>query len=133
MEGKLTCASCHDPHGSPSQSLLRATDVNQLCYQCHAEKRGPFIYEHAPVRDSCLNCHLPHGSNHERLLRSSLPMLCQQCHVQQTRANHGTALMTRGNLPQGSLPDERIMNRGCVNCHLQVRGSNHPSGPRLHR
>ncbi len=133
VEGKLTCVDCHDPHGSPTRPLLRADDVNQLCYQCHAEKRGPFIYEHAPVRESCLNCHLPHGSNRERLLNASLSTLCQQCHVQQSRIGHASALMTRGNLPVGVNPDERIMNRGCVNCHTQVHGSNHPSGARQHR
>jgi cytochrome c2 len=39
----------------------------------------------------------------------------------------------RGNLAGGSFPDERILNRGCANCHSQIHGSNHPSGPRLHR
>jgi hypothetical protein len=25
------------------------------------------------------------------------------------------------------------LNRGCVNCHAQIHGSNHPSGARFHR
>jgi hypothetical protein len=25
------------------------------------------------------------------------------------------------------------MVRGCVNCHAQIHGSNHPSGSRFHR
>src|SRR3546814_15420878 len=49
-------------------------------YQCHAEKRGPMLFEHAPVRDSCLNCHTPHGSNQHALLVAPIPLLCQQCH-----------------------------------------------------
>ena len=67
-EGKMTCTDCHNPHGSTTQSLLKAETVNDTCYQCHAEKRGPFLWEHAPVRENCLNCHNPHGSNHEYLL-----------------------------------------------------------------
>ena len=42
---------------------LKAASVNEQCYTCHTEKRGPFLWEHAPVRESCLNCHTPHGSN----------------------------------------------------------------------
>jgi len=31
------------------------------------------------------------------------------------------------------VPDDRLMNRSCLNCHTQIHGSNHPSGPRFHR
>ena len=60
-EGKLQCTSCHNPHGTTNERLLWQTSVNQNCYSCHAEKRGPFLWEHAPVRENCLNCHDPHG------------------------------------------------------------------------
>ena len=76
-EGKITCTNCHNPHGSITEKLIRAASVNQLCYNCHAEKRGPFLYEHAPVRESCLNCHKPHGSNYENLLKVARPRLRQ--------------------------------------------------------
>ncbi len=134
LEGKLSCGDCHDPHGTPSKGLLLGDSVNQLCYSCHAEKRGPFLFEHAPVSENCLHCHLAHGSNREQLLTASPPMLCQQCHIQQSiRSNHASALMTRGNLAGGVQPDDRLMNRGCANCHSRVHGSNHPSGARLQR
>lgn len=133
LEGKISCADCHEPHGSVTDPLLRADSVNQLCTGCHPEKRGPFLWEHAPVSESCLNCHVPHGSNRPALLTSSPPFLCQQCHAQLGLVNHPGALLSRANLASGSRPDERLVNRGCVNCHAKIHGSNHPSGARFHR
>ncbi len=132
-EGKISCADCHNPHGSPTDALIKGDSVNQLCYGCHAEKRGPFIWEHAPVVESCLNCHRPHGSNHESLLIAVGPFLCQQCHSQLGSFSHPNDLLTRGNLAGGFDPDARLVNRSCVNCHAQIHGSNHPSGVRFHR
>ena len=79
-EGKITCADCHNPHGTQTAKMIRGASVNEQCYTCHTEKRGPFLWEHAPVRESCLNCHTPHGSNHLKLQKTSVPYLCQQCH-----------------------------------------------------
>lgn len=129
-EGQMSCADCHNPHGSLTAPLLKTASVNETCYQCHAEKRGPFLFEHAPVRGSCLNCHTPHGSNQHALLVAPVPFLCQQCHSHQ---RHPNDLLTRGSLGDGAVPDERLMARGCITCHAQVHGSNNPSGPRLHR
>ena len=129
-EGQMTCADCHNPHGSLSPALLKTDTINETCYQCHAEKRGPFLFEHAPVRDSCVNCHTPHGSNQQALLVAPIPFLCQQCH---SHTRHPNDLLTAGALGTGPNPDERLMGRGCITCHAQVHGSNHPSGPRFHR
>jgi DmsE family decaheme c-type cytochrome len=133
LEGKIACNDCHQPHGSPTDPLLRADSVNQLCYRCHADKRGPFLWEHAPVAENCLNCHRPHGSNHEALLVTIPPFLCQRCHAQTGGFGHPNDLLTSGNLAAAADPDERILNGGCVNCHVQIHGSNHPSGARFHR
>jgi DmsE family decaheme c-type cytochrome len=127
-EGQLSCVDCHNPHGSVTRPLLKTDTVNETCYSCHADKRGPFLFEHAPVRESCLNCHTPHGSNHANLLVLPVPMLCQQCH---TNFQHPNDLLTRQNLRNGLVPDERAMGRGCLNCHGNIHGSNHPSGPTL--
>ena len=80
-EGKMQCTSCHNPHGTVNPSLLIQHSVNENCYSCHAEKRGPFLWEHAPARDNCLNCHEPHGSNNDKSLAGKKPFLCQRCHV----------------------------------------------------
>ncbi len=129
-EGQMTCADCHNPHGTLNANLLKTDTVNETCYQCHAEKRGPFLFEHAPVRDNCANCHTPHGSNQHALLVAPIPMLCQQCH---THVNHPDDLTTTAGLMTGANPDWRVISRGCINCHAQVHGSNSPSGPRFHQ
>ena len=129
-EGQMSCVACHNPHGTISASLLKTDTVNETCYQCHAEKRGPMLFEHAPVRESCLNCHTPHGSNQHALLVAPVPMLCQQCH---SHTRHPNDLFNEQMLASGAAPDERLMGRGCLTCHAQVHGSNNPAGPRLHK
>jgi DmsE family decaheme c-type cytochrome len=122
-EGKMTCSSCHNPHGSYAEALLNEATVNDNCYRCHAEKRGPFLWEHPPVRESCLNCHDPHGSINDFLLKISRPRLCQQCHANLT-----------GHPGNPRNPTSvYAFNRECQNCHSQHHGSNSPSGSRFHR
>jgi DmsE family decaheme c-type cytochrome len=130
LEGKLSCTDCHNPHGSTTEPLLKADSVNELCYGCHAEKRGPFLFEHAPVRENCMNCHSPHGSNFESLLTTPRPILCQQCHAQD---GHPSQLLTMGNLALGPRPDPRLIATSCQTCHVNIHGSNSPSGPRFER
>jgi DmsE family decaheme c-type cytochrome len=120
-EGKMTCTSCHNPHGTVTQTLLKENSVNDTCYTCHAEKRGPFLWEHAPVIESCANCHDPHGSNHERMLKVAKPRLCQQCHVE---SRHPTSPYGRDLVGSG----RQTLGRACANCHVNIHGSNHPSG-----
>jgi DmsE family decaheme c-type cytochrome len=131
-EGKMSCADCHNPHGTTSKMLLKADSVNETCYSCHAEKRGPFLWEHAPVRDNCLTCHNAHGSNHDKLLAVARPMLCQQCHT--NAAGHQSNLYNAGQLVgAGGGVSSRMLARSCQNCHSQIHGSNHPAGARFQR
>ena len=124
-EGLVVCADCHNPHGSPGPKMLREFTVNDTCYTCHMEKRGPLLWEHEPVRENCLNCHLPHGSTQPALLAQRPPYLCQDCHA---NSGHQTQPMAGQNLPGQVAANVRIMARGCVNCHSQVHGSNSPNG-----
>lgn len=124
-EGKMDCTSCHNPHGTVTEKLLKAQSLNDTCFQCHADKRGPFLWEHPPVVESCANCHSPHGSNHENMLVLPKPRLCQSCHIE---ARHPT--QPHSTAP---VPDEFVAFRGCVTCHYNVHGSNHPSGYRFTR
>ncbi|MCO6413598.1 MAG: DmsE family decaheme c-type cytochrome [Thiogranum sp.] len=126
---EMTCSECHAPHGSVSGGVLIKATLNQTCYTCHAEKRGPFLWEHAPVAEDCSLCHSPHGSIHPALLTKRAPLLCQQCHSQ---AGHPSVALTAGGLPGGSASGF-LLGGACMNCHVQVHGSNHPSGVKLMR
>jgi DmsE family decaheme c-type cytochrome len=129
-EGKLDCASCHNPHDSTRPKMIKAEYTNELCLSCHTEKRGPFLWEHAPVRENCLNCHDPHGSNHDKLLVAKLPFLCQRCHL---NTRHPGTLYDFRNTIAGTSPTNRAVEHACKNCHQNVHGSNAPSGPYLGR
>lgn len=127
--GQMTCSECHASHGSITAHLQRKPTLNETCYTCHAEKRGPFLWEHAPVPEDCTLCHTTHGSIHPALLVKRPPLLCQQCHSQ---AGHPSVVRTGAGLPGGS-PSAFLLGGACLNCHVQIHGSNHPSGVKLMR
>ncbi len=129
-EGQITCTSCHNPHGSNGPSMLKQFSVNENCYSCHAERRAPMLWEHPPVKESCTTCHDPHGSLHPRLLVAKVPRLCQQCH-DETR--HPTQPYSDASASPEFFPNSRMFDRGCVNCHSMIHGSNHPAGMRFLR
>ncbi len=125
-EDKVACVDCHNPHGELADKMLKADSVNELCYKCHAEKRGPYMNEHPPVEENCLNCHNPHGSNHDRLLTQRVPVLCEQCH--DTGGAMGGQPFTHfsTNAPGNALPQHYMVGRACLNCHQNIHGSNGP-------
>lgn len=124
-EGEVTCSSCHNPHGSGAEiaELVEPT-VNETCANCHAEKRGPFLWEHAPVAEDCSNCHNPHGSVQPDLLKQRPPFLCQQCHNE----SHISDVFDGDDIEGKS---NKVMGQSCMNCHSKVHGSNNPQKPTL--
>jgi DmsE family decaheme c-type cytochrome len=124
-EGKLSCSSCHNPHGSISnvKALKVGGSVNESCTSCHAEMRGPMLFEHTPVRENCTTCHDPHGSSNDRMLNVRMPMLCQRCHV---ATKHPASVYDNAAITTNK--SNRMFGRSCVNCHSNIHGSNHPSG-----
>lgn len=121
-EGKISCSDCHNVHGTVGQNLLKGATVNETCFGCHQEKRGPFVWEHAPVRENCANCHDVHGSNQRDLLNAKGAFLCLQCH------SYGGHI----NLPRYNRTSNPY-GQGCVNCHTTQHGSNSPSGAKFTR
>jgi DmsE family decaheme c-type cytochrome len=121
IEGKVKCSDCHNPHGTLGHGMINAENLNQLCYKCHAEKRGPYVWGHAVVEEDCMKCHTPHGSKTSKLLTERLPNLCQNCHD----ASHGQTpydnTQTFGGL---GASQKRAVARNCLNCHSQIHGSN---------
>jgi DmsE family decaheme c-type cytochrome len=142
LVGKTACSDCHNPHGSTAAKLLVKDTTNETCYTCHAEKRGPFLWEHSSVVDDCTNCHTPHGSTKPALLKARVPWLCQECHS----GDHGAAVNSGANLPAGNAttvnglqplgnqsPRAQTNARACLNCHVLIHGSNHPAGAKFQR
>ncbi len=130
-QGRMACSDCHASHGSSAQAMLVQPTLNQTCTSCHADKRGPVLWEHAPVAEDCSLCHSPHGSVRAALLTKSPPLLCQQCH---SAAGHPALPRTGAALPSGGGTGASfLVGGGCTNCHTQVHGSNHPSGAKLMR
>ncbi len=128
-EGKMDCGSCHSAHGGSSDTRLTQQATNDTCFGCHAEQRGPYLWEHAPVSENCGDCHDPHGSNHPGMLSLRAPMLCQSCHSQ---SGHPSIAQDASGLPDAT-PSPLLLGQSCLNCHSQVHGSNHPSGSKLMR
>jgi len=125
--GQMACSSCHQPHGSISEGQLIKNTVNETCYVCHADKRGPYLWPHPPVQENCDNCHQPHGSNNPPMLQARMPYLCHQCHSTHSSVFGGTSLAG------GSNNAQRVVGNSCANCHNKVHGSNHPSGTNFSR
>jgi DmsE family decaheme c-type cytochrome len=138
----LKCSSCHNTMGSFStepivtfsgsrrsgtDKMIKADSVNDLCFKCHAEKRGPFMWQHPPVEENCLICHEAHGSNHGKLLTSRVPLLCQNCHS--TIGSHPRRPYTNLHSFQGTATanKNKFFARSCLNCHTSIHGSNGPA------
>lgn len=121
LEGQIACSDCHNPHGSAGPKLMVRGTINDTCFQCHAEKRGPFIWNHMPVTENCALCHNPHGTTVQSMLKWRAPFLCQQCHEPTSH---------RGGVPSLSVTSGTggmALARGCLNCHTNIHGGNNPT------
>jgi len=133
-ENKVICSDCHNAHGAAGPSSLKQYSINENCYSCHAEKRGPFLWEHYPASEDCTLCHNVHGSNHQALLNKPGPQLCQQCHA--TEASGGGRTHISNFLDFNDINPGRArftVGANCANCHSKIHGSNHPSGSTFQR
>lgn len=141
--GKIACSDCHNPHGSAGPKLLKKVSLTETCLSCHAEKRGPFLWEHQPVNEDCTSCHTPHGSNITPLLKARAPFLCDDCHdgPHNSQAPYGRNAGGLQNAGAGFAvssnrapnPSSSAAGRACLNCHVMIHGTNSPAGAFLHR
>jgi DmsE family decaheme c-type cytochrome len=116
----IQCVDCHNPHGGNLPRQLRASaEQDQVCYKCHREKKGPFVYEHLPVKtEGCNACHVPHGSTNPRLLKvAQVNQLCLQCH---TLAMSSVPSQP----PIGPAHNQAQKYQACTMCHAFIHGSN---------
>ncbi len=134
LEGKMSCADCHDAHGDDvtAWSKTSSEGVNEVCSKCHKEQRGPFVWEHEAVREGCPTCHAVHGSINDKMLVARDNNLCLNCHTQSNFPYIGGRVHQGHykNLPcwscHGVLPTDHMNKGACYSagCHTAVHGSN---------
>jgi DmsE family decaheme c-type cytochrome len=116
-EGLVQCSDCHNPHGTVGPKQVRASAAQDaVCFTCHADKRGPFVFEHEPVKvEGCQSCHTAHGSPNAHMLKmSNVNLLCLSCHT--------TSFANAPGAP--SFHNQAAQYQACTLCHSQIHGSN---------
>ena len=118
--GGMTCVDCHDPHDRKGQPVKMTSDGELACLTCHAELRGPFVFDHVTgSAGNCLSCHQAHGSsNPKQLLWAQVSQLCLSCHSKTGGPK------TAGGQPPSFHDLTSPRYRNCTTCHVTVHGSN---------
>jgi predicted CXXCH cytochrome family protein len=107
----VTCFSCHDPHGSDNEAMLRKP-INEVCLSCHGPntQNGPHtvsIEAHThhmkgSTGDQCVSCHMPrieqtvgkvnvashtfHFVTPDQTDKLGIPNACNSCHTDKPTA-----------------------------------------------
>jgi len=125
-EGAMNCVDCHNPHGSIRPAMLQTFAANDPgCLKCHGDKRGPFAFEHAPVRfEGCQTCHEPHGSANPRMLtRGEVRFVCLECHANFPNGSSPGAAKMAGVVPPAFHDLRSPIYQNCTVCHQKIHGS----------
>jgi predicted CXXCH cytochrome family protein len=59
---RLTCTTCHDPHGSPSPQE-RVAFYRRRCLECHGQ--AGFAENHHPQNPDCTECHMSRRTSND--------------------------------------------------------------------
>ena len=121
LRGKVSCADCHNPHKG---SIMKGGGTqlktkNEICFQCHKQQRGPFVFEHEAVKEGCTSCHNPHGTVNQKMLLKRNQTLCAKCHADA----HSTAT---GKFGSSASHLSNVKSGACwsAGCHEAIHGSN---------
>jgi DmsE family decaheme c-type cytochrome len=112
QEGVMGCTDCHSPHEPATRTHL-AGFKQQQCVECHADKGGPFVFEHGSVQiEGCVACHQPHGAQNRHMLTfQNVAETCFSCHAVVPGFHARFTAETQ-----------------CTSCHTTIHGSNfHPA------
>jgi|ERR1019366_4285634 DmsE family decaheme c-type cytochrome len=125
-ENAMTCVDCHNPHGSLRPGQMQMVNANEPgCGKCHADKRGPFTFEHAPIREEgCEGCHEPHGSaNAKMLVLQEVRLVCLECHANLPTPQPKVTANVFGVVPPAFHDLTSPRYRNCTVCHQKIHGS----------
>ncbi|HVN42141.1 MAG TPA: DmsE family decaheme c-type cytochrome [Steroidobacteraceae bacterium] len=137
----VPCAGCHTIHKPKDAVRVRATQPD-VCYTCHADKRGQFMKPYAhPVREgklACSDCHTPHGTTADaQLKRPTINETCYECHADKRGPylwEHAPVTENCANChnPHGSINPSMLKTRGpllCQSCHSMQGHQSFSYGP----
>ncbi len=126
---KLECSSCHNPHTSNYEHLVKE-QIGKVCKSCHEGKKGVFDkkYSHSPFDEgACLKCHEPHSSNKRKLLVAERADLCFGCHAKKEvlSKKHKHDPVKKGKCLTCHSPHtsdheamlKRSLTQACASCH----------------
>lgn len=112
--GKDGCLSCHNPHASKKNRLLKG-EMLTLCGGCHKDtirRQEKSLTKHEPIeKGRCTACHDPHAADTVYLTKqASIIDLCGTCHDWQKHSSHPLGDKVRD-------PRNKNLSVQCLSCH----------------
>lgn len=128
LAGHMSCVDCHDVHtGDAIQGRGASMESqNDTCTKCHTQQKGPFVFEHAALKEGCVSCHSPHGSVNQKMLVARDGNLCLRCHLESPSVPNAGQINANAINPSGENHNTRLMQGTCwsAGCHEAPHGSN---------
>ncbi len=104
----ISCLTCHRPHGSPNDHMLKAADNQDFCLSCHNGTKAPDLSSFNATGHGkpgaariCQDCHFPHGTGQKAAIKTTI-----------TDPHTGTANQAAVNASG--------VNEACFACHVTV-------------